>query len=453
MTTAAERFAHHIVETGFDRLPANAVSAGKSFILDSIGVAVAGAKLRDAERLREVAKRWGEQPEASVLGTNLRLPAPSAARLNGYQIHCQEFDCIHETAVVHPMAIVLSSSLAYAERMGGVPGKALLLAVILGVDVAISLGVAARGPLRFFRPATAGAFGAVAACGKLAAFDVRAMINGFGLVLGQVSGTMQSHIEGKPLLPVQIGFNARNAIVAADLVATGLEGPLEVFEGRHGYLPLFEGEFDLTPALGALGRVWRVSELSHKPFPSGRATHGGIDGILQLKARHGFTAADVARVTLRVPPLVAQLCGRPDRADPAPNYARLCLPYACAVALLYGNVGLADFEPKRLRDPAVHALAQRITVASDESVDETALLPQTAAVELKNRTTHEIHLDAVLGGPARPLTQAQRIGKFHGCWRAGLAGLGAARAEELIAAVDALETLENCDRIASLATP
>ncbi|MFI4987286.1 MAG: MmgE/PrpD family protein [Alphaproteobacteria bacterium] len=450
--TAAERFACHVIESTYEQLPAAAIAAAKSVILDSLGVAVAGAAQRAAATLGETAERWGRADEASVLGSGRHLPAPAAALVNGFQIHCQEFDCVHEGAVVHPMATVLAASLAFAERKGGVTGRELLLAVTLGVDVAVSLGVASRAAMRFFRPATAGAFGAVAALGCLAGLGVPELVNAFGILLGQVSGTMQPHAEGKAMLPVQIGFNARNAIVAVDLAAAGIEGPREVFEGRFGYLPLFEGEYDLAPALAALGKLWRVAELSHKPFPSGRATHGGIDALLQLRASTGFELDDIARVTIHAPPLVVQLVGRPLLPDPSPSFARLCLPYVGAVALLNGSVGLDDFRAPRLTDPTVHTLASRIAVMVEGTADKNALLPQRVTVRLASGMTHEIRLDAVLGSPARPLTRQQRLAKFRTCWRAGPPGLTAERCEALARMVERLESVADVAALVALAT-
>ncbi|HAN61643.1 MAG TPA: MmgE/PrpD family protein, partial [Gammaproteobacteria bacterium] len=40
---AIEHIAHHVVETGFDDLPQEAVAASQKFILDSIGVGLAGS--------------------------------------------------------------------------------------------------------------------------------------------------------------------------------------------------------------------------------------------------------------------------------------------------------------------------------------------------------------------------------------------------------------------------
>jgi 2-methylcitrate dehydratase PrpD len=324
------------------------------------------------------------------------------------------------------------------------PG-ALLTALALGVDVAASLGLAATGPWRFFRPGIAGGFGAVAALGKLAGFDEGRLVDAFGIYYAQACGTMQAHAEGKPILPLQVGFNARNALAAVDLAAAGIPATRETFEGRFGYLPLFECDWDVEPVLAALGRRWRIAELSQKPFPCGRATHGAIDGVLQLEARHGFAAADVSRVTLYGSPLVHQLVARRLPAEPEPKEARLCLAYVAAVALCEGWVGLDDFAPARLRDPALHALAGRIAVERDDTLGPGVLLPQRLVVELRDGGTHEIVIATVLGHPDRPLDEARQRAKFESCWHA--AGLPAARCAM---AIDLIERIDELDDVAQL---
>jgi 2-methylcitrate dehydratase PrpD len=452
---AIEAFAAHVVTTTVDDLPAAAIAAAKTFILDTIGVGIAGSGEPWAPAIADGAAGWGAGHESTVWGVGRRcLPAPSAALVNGYQTHGLEFDCVHEGAVLHPMATLLAALLAHAERRGHVGGRDLVTAVTVGVDVACSLGVAARGPMRFFRPATAGAFGAVAALAKLEAFDVAALTSAFGIVYGQISGTLQPHTEGSMVLGLQMGFNARAALTAVDLAARGVTGPRELLEGRYGYFTLFEGgAHDVRSAVGQLGKVWRVAELSHKPFPSGRLTHGVVDGVLQLQARHGFTADDVVEVTAVVPPLVHRLVGRPDVAAPGASYARLCLPFVTATALMRGNVDVTDFRGDRLTDPYVHALARRVTIVVDDNADENAMVPQTVRVTLRGGTTHEARLDRVIGHPERPLSREQHLDKFRRCCTYGARPLARENIERLISLVDQLETVPDVGELAALTVP
>ena len=112
-------------------------------------------------------------------------------------------------------------------------------------------------------------------------FDALTLTRAFGIVYGQLCGTMQAHAEGSPLLAMQIGFNARNAVIACDMAAGGLCGPAQIFSrARSASTSCSRAPHDLAPVLRDLGKAWRIAEVAHKPFPCGRATHGVIDGVL-----------------------------------------------------------------------------------------------------------------------------------------------------------------------------
>ena len=453
MTQAVDRLVQHVISTRFEDLSAPAVAAVKRFCLDTIGVSVAGTTARYAAEVRAAVGQWGSGEEATVLGVGDRLPAGAAAMVNAFHAHNQEFDCGHEAAVVHPLTTIQSAALAHAERAGGVSGGALILALALGVDVAASIGMAAKTGLRFFRPATAGVFGATAAVGKLAGLDDVRLKNALGLAYAQNAGTMQSHIEGGPALALQMGFAAGAAVRAADLARAGLPGPHDVSGGSVRLLPtvrLYEGEWDLQPVWAELGTVWRITQVSHKPFPTGRAAHGGLDGILQLRAAHGLQADNVARLTLAAPPLIHQLVGRPARPGMDVTYARLCFQYVGALALLQGGVDVADFSPERLADPRLHALAQRIELADDGNSDPNALAPQAVTAYLADGRTLRIDVPHTLGSPERPLSHEQHLAKFRRCWSCGARPLTEEAAERLINLVDGLEELRNSNEIPAL---
>jgi 2-methylcitrate dehydratase PrpD len=438
---ASERFARHVLATRYEDLSDDAIVQAKTFILDTIGVGIAGSSAAGADELLRVSAGWGEGADACVWGRRRRVPAATAAFLNGFQAHCQEYDCLHEKAVLHAMATLLPAAIAYAERAGGVSGRALIAAVVVGIDVAAGLGVAAREGLKFFRPATAGGFGATAAVGRLARFDIETLCHALGIQYGQASGTMQAHVEGSIVLPMQVGFNGRAAVQSCDLAAAGLTGPRDVFEGPFGYMPLYEGSWDLQPTWDRLGQSWFVSELSHKPYPAGRATHGGIEGIMVLREQRPFAAADVATVQVIGPPLIKRLCGRPAVASPNANYARLCMPFVGAKVLLHGTIDLAHFRGAELTDPATHALAARIVMQADGNPDPNALVPQEVVVTLKDATVLRWHCPVMLANPARRLTREQHLAKFRRCLDFAQEPLRPGAGEAMIELVDRLEQL------------
>ncbi|MGH6917335.1 MAG: MmgE/PrpD family protein, partial [Geminicoccaceae bacterium] len=186
------------------------------------------------------------------------------------------------------------------------------------------------------------------------------------------------------------------------------------------------------------------------PFPCGRATHGMIDGVLQLKRRHGFAADEVARVDCWVPPLTHRLVGRPAQSDMAPNYARLCAAYAVACAILNGTVDIGDFSPGMLADASRLALAARVALRIDHNPDPNALAPVRVAVTLAGGATHAIDVAQVYGSPARPLSREAHLAKFRRNWASGALPLPEAAGEALAARVEALEEVGDVNELADL---
>jgi aconitate decarboxylase len=428
----------HIARITSSGLPDVARAAAKTFIADTLAVGIAGAQAPWRPEVLEVAK--GAPAEATVWGGGGQLPLAAAAMVNAFQVHSQEFDPVHEAAVVHPLAAVLAGALGWAEREGGVTGEALIRAVVAGADIAATLGLCSRAPMRFFRPANCSGFGAVAALAMLAGLDETQTRNALGIYYGQCAGTMQAHIEGTPQLAMQMGFAARSAVTAIELARRGMPGPRASISGPFGYFALFDGKADPTP-FDQLGAAWRIAELSHKPFPSGRATHGGIDGLQRLVAEHGVTADHVAAGRFIVPPLTHRLVGRPPRHDMTVAYARLCLSYCGAVTLRRGTVGLGDFSAVALIDAETLALADRLAVIVDANPDPNALHPIRVELDLADGRTIACDVTEVIGSPARPLSPEAARAKFATC--------GATDA--LWDAVVSLETLDDAAKLARLA--
>ena len=429
-------------------LPAPAIAAAKTFVLDTLGVGVAGAASGPRVReLIEAARGWGAGDDATAWLYGAKLPAATAAVVNGYCIHALEYDCVHEPAVVHPMATMLSGLIAHCEKRGNagrpVSGREFILATALGVETASIIGAASKSPMRFFRPATAGGFGVVSAIGHIENLDVPTLLNAYGILYGQTSGTMQAHVEGSMVLGLQVGFNARAGVVAADLAMAGLTGPQNVLDGPYGFYKLIEPQSDIATWWPQLGKTWQISRLAHKPFPSGRLTHAAIDAVQRARKEHPFTADDVIAIEGWVPPLAHRLCGRPDIPNPAPNYAKLCIAFVMATEIVRREVAQESFAPECLIEPSVHAIAARIKVNLDENSDLNALWPQRFRIKLKDGWVWDKTIEAAIGHPDNPLSRDAHLAKFRRCWKLAFGDAGRSRVEELIAMVDALDSLSD----------
>ena len=454
MTDASETFADHVLGTGFEDLPENAVEAAKIFILDTLGVGAVGTNGPWVEEWKGGFQAVVPGEGARVWGTGERLPTPAAAAVNGYLIHNSEYDCVHEAAVLHPMAVLFSALMAEVEGRGDnglvVDGKTLIRAVTLGVDVACHIGNSVTSGLKFFRPATAGGFGATTAISVIAGLNKEQILNAYGLYYAQAGGSMQAHTEGLPLLGMQVGFCSRNAVVATRMAERGIPGTRGTIEGPFGYLNLMEGSYDREALLDDIGKVWRIAEVAHKPWPSGRATHGLLDVLSDLEQQHGFSAGQVAMVKAKVPPLTERLIGRPVKEDMNVNYARISGPYTGARLILNGTIGIGDFTEEALRDQATLDLGRRIVIENNGNPDQNALTPITVEVALSTGEVLHAKLETVYGNPAKPMSREAHLSKFRTNLKAAQGPIPEENADKLIEMVDRLEELDDARKLIDL---
>ena len=375
-------------------------------LADTLKVGTAGAASPEAQALLPAVRGWGISDEARSLSGEL-MPAPSAAFFNGFAIHCLEWDAVHEGAVVHALSVVTAALMAASNRMGGSDPDDFLNALVVGVDIASGLGIAATGPMRFFRPATAGVIGAALAVARLERLSREQFADVMGLAYSFAGGTMQAHVEASIALPLQIGRAAQAAVQAVDLVKAGMTGPHHVLEGPFGYSELVE-PLDLVRYTGTLGQMWRISEVSIKPFPSGRASHGALGALADLRDEGSLSIDTVESIELFAPPLIHRLVGRPYQPSAPMTYQRLCMAFLAPILLRDGHIDPRIGE-------TIASLAKRVTVTLDGNSDGNAMAPQRLVVGLNNGASIERVIDANLGSPNAPMSPEQSAQKYGLC--------------------------------------
>ena len=187
--------------------------------------------------------------------------------------------------------------------------------------------------------------------------------------------------------------------------------------------------------------------MAHKPFPSGRATHGIVDGCMTLRRTHDIAPEAITKVNARVPPLIHHLVGRPSRSDMDINYVRLCAQFAAARILIAGDLVTEDFMPTGRSDPYTLALADKIQIIIDNNPDPNALTPVTVEIEMSDGARHEITVDTVYGHPNNPMTRQDWLKKFRSNWQYAAVVLGEDACDRVIENVENLSTVVDTARI------
>jgi 2-methylcitrate dehydratase PrpD len=397
-------------------------------VVDLLGNSLAATREEPGRIVSAMVGAWAGAPAASAIGMAERLPAPSAALVNGTLAHSLDFDDTHLPSVLHPSAAVIPAALAVAEEVGA-SGPALLDAATVGVEVTCRLGMAgydsaANNSVFFDRgqhaTAICGAVGAAVAAGMLRGLDEDRLTSAIGIACSMGAGVIEANRTGGTVKRVHCGWAAHAGVVAADLARHGLTGPPTVLEGRFGFLQAFLGDrVDLDQVTVGLGEHWETPGIFFKPYPCNHFTHAGIDAALRLRAS-GVRPDDIVALTLGVPAPVLHTIGEPpeEKARPRSGYhGAFSGPFTVAAALLGGG-GLGvfheDFTDEAARDPRRLALAAKVRVVADPECNAIfpRQFPAVLTAELADGSRRTERVLANRGGPGNPLSPEELTTKF-----------------------------------------
>ena len=437
--TLTETLAGHVAGTTPNDLPPAAATATRRLILDTLAVAWAGADAPGGKAICETVAADGGTPEATVWAWGGKLPAASAAFVNGVSAAALDYDSVYEAGSVHPDAVVVPAAWAVAEKTGAA-GADFLAAVALGTDIACRLGKAARKNSGWFYTSLAGVFGAAAASAKLMGLGPDGIADAMGLALSNAAGTQQALIEKTVAKRLQSAFAARAGVFCAALAGAGASAPRQALEGTYGYFKKYE-DCDPDVLLADLGKTYENAKTAIKKYPSCTANHAPVETAIALARELNIDADDVTAIEVTLSPFSQRLVGAP--FEPAANpqvAAQFSVQYSLASAFLRRRLAIADIQADAVLDPALGALAAKVRVGIDDG-NKGKFAPAVLAVTTKRHGRIERPAPFVPGTPENPLSAADFEAKVVDCMGTGPAPLSADRARRLIAAVDGIESV------------
>lgn len=416
---ASFALARSIASTRFEDLPADAVAAAKTDILDTLGAALASSKLTpDPRKVVALVMEAGGNEESTILGFGGRVPSWMAAFANGAMAHAMEYDDFHEAAAVHAGVAVVPASLAVAERLGNVDGKRLITAVVLGIDLSCRMSLAASGGPKGWHPSTLyGYFGAAAAASSILGLDTEHLQNALGIAYSQAAGNFQALDDDTPSMRLQPAFSSKGGVLSALLAQKGITGATNSLEGEFGLYNVYhKGRYNPSVLTSELGKRFEITNLSFKLYPSVRGTHASIDAALQLVHQHNILPGEVESITVFKNPASATRLSEPlDRMRRPTNVleAQHNLLFTVATAVVKRKAGLTEFLPEAISDPAVLEMAQKVTVQG--STEFPTFFPAAVEIRMKSGETHSLRVDHPSGSPENPISREDLVQKFMEC--------------------------------------
>lgn len=460
-TEAADLIAEHCIRTTFDDLSDDVVAATKAQVFDTVGIALGGRNQPGVTELREFTLEMGGKPESRIWGTDIRVPAQDAARVNATMGHALDYDDTHEPSFMHTSVVTIPTALAIADMLGTVSGRDLITAVALGVDVSCRLSAACRPGITGFvhgwhNTTLYGIFAATLVAGKLMGLTRDELISAMGIAYQQASGNSQAHVDGALTKRMGPGFASYAGIVSARLAKRGVRGATGVFDGLRGFFFQYHNhDVSREILLRDLGTQFRGAELSFKPWPSCRGSHTAADAALRLVHDKGLTADQIEELTIFNAAGDFSLLDTPlekkQRPDSAVD-AQFSNPWVVTAALVDREISTRHFTAGAIERPDMLAFASRIRTGIDDSLARPGGGAGGARIHVRLRDGSELSqtVERAKGAPNNPMNASEFRAKFMDCTR--LAGMRPERADTLLDTLDRTEMLRDVSEITSAAT-
>lgn len=440
MTTASQALAQFAIGLRFEQIPPEVVERAKDCVIDTVGACVFGSDLPWSRIVAGHAERNSAPGGCSVIGTPAKVRAPFACLANGASAHAFELDALCEPSVgIHPSAAVAVPGLAVAQGTK-MSGRDFLAAMIAGYEVLYRIGDAANHSIEklgFHAPGVLGGFGTATVVGRLFGISAEQLAHAYGIAGSLGSGLMEFSQTGGMVKRLHLGRSAEGGFMAAVLARDGYTGPAGVLEGKFGFLNVYCRNADPARLTQELGTTWHVMKTKIKRYACHSTAQVPVTLALELKARHGITGDDVARVTIAANEKTVS-----QHAILAPQdmtMMQYSVPFCVALAFYLDPTDPRVFSEASLNDARIRALSAGAKVEPLQGSGN--YLSPACRITLQLKSGKEISIDGrdYKGTPTMPLTRDELLGKFLKL----ASGRDRAKAEQLFSQLAAAEKLED----------
>jgi 2-methylcitrate dehydratase PrpD len=424
-TAAAAAFVEGV---GMNDIPTEALRIGTRCLLDGLGLFIAGSEEHTVQILADEAEAMGGRPEALLLGrANMKVPAPTAARVLGTAGHAHDWDDSQVSLdpahiyglLTHPTIPPLTSALVMAQKLNGIDGITFMLAFLTGFEVECKISEWML-PQHYVKgmhsSGTVGTFGAYAAAAKLLGLKGDKLRSGFGIAASFAAGIRCNF--GTMTKPLHVGRAAENGVTAALLAARGFTADPDALDGPWGFFAVQGGGVSPEKVSQGFGKIWTIVEpgVSIKPYPCGVLTHPTIDLMLKLVTEHNIKPDDIDAVKVYAGTNIL----KPIRYPIAANHlqAKFSLPAALAMIALARKAGKREFSDEFVSSAPMQAMQRRISTELDPEIEKMGFdkMRSRILIRLKDGRTVEGWADErYRGGPENPLSDADVESKVRSC--------------------------------------
>ena len=344
--------------------------------------------------LRTMADSEGGTPQSALFGGG-RAPARMTALVNGATSHALDYDDTHFAHVGHLSVGIYPAALAVGEAEN-LSADAVCAAFAVGGEAAIRVGLAlgrAHYERGFHQTATAGAFGATIAAGRLMGLTRAEMRAAIGLCATRATGLRcQFGTMGKPY---NAGVAAAAGVECTQLAKAGMTAPDDGLFGQNGYLATHS---DAPGDIAAVQDVWLLDDMKYKLHACCHGTHAMIEAL------KGHDIAGITALSLRTNPRWLTVC---DLKTPRTGLeVKFSYAWLAGIALRGDATGSDKAYTDALaNDPALATFAQCVEVTGDSTLTD---MQAAGEVQMQDGSTQGFVHDLAAPIPVGDLTLSLR---------------------------------------------
>jgi 2-methylcitrate dehydratase PrpD len=433
MSKVTQGIAQYVSDQRADQLDPAVRHEASRAVLNFFACAIGASRHATVEAVLSAAQPFAGPPQTPIYGRRERLDALNAALVNGTSSHVFDFDDTILSCAFHPTGPIAAAQLAL---LGHRPasGSEFVLSFVLGVEVATRIAEAiytrhfAAG---WHMTGTAGTLGATIACGRMLGLGPDKLVHALGIASSQASGIRAAF--GSMCKPFHVGHAAQCGLMAALLAERGFTGSPQALEGPRGFAEVLGCGASLDDVPRSLGDGFALMRNSYKPYACGLVLHPVIDGCIALREAGATSASQVARIDLKVNPIVLELTAK--QKPRTGLEAKFSVYHAAAVALVRGDGNEGEFSDDAVRDATVMALRERVV---PEAIESVAKDEAYVRVTLNDGTVREHHVLHATGSIENPMTDQQLVQKFRRLANPALSNAAMDRLIELCWTLDRL---------------
>ncbi len=439
----------------YDSIPREVLAAARRHLADTMACALGAYNTAAAQAVRRYAIEKGGRAEATILGTDRKVPASLAALVNGTMVRYLDANDIFVLSRGGPSGHCSDGTpglLALAEQSQR-SGEELLTCLVASYELqgalAESFNFWDRGlhvltnvgwviPIVAARLMGATPKEAVHACGLSVATDM-------------VLNTWLRPTHTIPMIKgVAVGLVLERALEAAELATLGVTATEDALEtALSGLVP--SGDVGIIQTrLEQLGKRWTTPRNMIKAYPAQLYTQAAIEAVLRLY--HSGIRADGLRKLILYGHrnVCGGVQGSPQAFVPASREAAdHSTPYVMAMALLRGRLTSREYDGAPWETAEVKALIAKIELIEEPernlALDAEGMLGVRLVAELTNASAKEITVHQPKGHPDAPLKEPELLDKMT--WL--LEGVAPAHTpERLVDVCGRLSTAEDVQQLA-----